>query len=277
MDDHTARLLAGSVERAYGSLSDEERRRVNPLLERTADSLEDAATAERLLVLTGAVVLTETEALVAAAVNAHGGQLMRTPEVRALPEVQAILAAPEAARRACVLQLATSRGPYWPFPLLNVISRKRLGFTADDLAVLFSVEVERPESRYRSTPTPWSIYWEAIRILAGQIAQSFVELAPAEQERVRPLVERTATRTYDELATALRKAVGTAEAKPASTSKATTWARVSELRSHRATSRQRRSPPPSSSSQRSRRAGGRRSAGSRRPGACRACSPRLAC
>ncbi|GAA1601476.1 DUF4132 domain-containing protein [Kribbella karoonensis] len=142
--------------------------------------------------------------LVAAALRAIGGRSWTTePEARALPQLQAILQAPDKLRRECILTASDQVDSYHHAQLLSVIARKRLALSAEHLERLLTPraeELEHPQAWYSS---------QALSAVSRQVEHAYGVLPAAEQERLRPLIGRAIEGLQDPpTATRLRKLIG---------------------------------------------------------------------
>ncbi|MFG1908388.1 DUF4132 domain-containing protein [Kribbella sp. NPDC048928] len=142
--------------------------------------------------------------LVAAALRSIGGRSWTTePEARALPQLQAILQAPDELRRECILAASDQVDSYHYARLLSVIARKRLALSAEQLERLLTpraAKLERPQSWYSS---------QALSAVSRQVEHAYAALPAAEQERLRPLIGRAIDGLQDPpTATRLRKLIG---------------------------------------------------------------------
>ncbi len=132
----------------------------------------------------------EASALVTAALRAvDDGSTRPEPDKRQLPEVQAILDAPDELRRACVLDLVQRRdsNAHRHVELLSVIARKRLELSATDIEIL-----SRP---YAEPGPPGTRAWqcrESVRILSRQVESAYSGLSDTEKARIKPFLEHVA-------------------------------------------------------------------------------------
>ncbi|NIK60113.1 DUF4132 domain-containing protein [Kribbella shirazensis] len=149
----------------------------------------------------------DAAALVAAALKALGSRSWTADgDARALPQLQAILQAPDALRRECILTVSERVDSYYCVQLLSVIARKRLQLSAEHIERLLRLRLgnlEQPEAWWSS---------EALRAVSRQVEHAYAGLPEAEQERLKPLLERAAEEIRDTAtATRLRKLVGPGE------------------------------------------------------------------
>ncbi|MET9311503.1 DUF4132 domain-containing protein [Kribbella sp. NPDC003505] len=150
---------------------------------------------------------TEAAALVAAALRALGSRSWTSDgDVRALPQVQTILQAPETLRRECILTIPDRIDSHHCAQLMSVIARRRVRLSAEHIERLLDL---RPGEREQ--PEAWWSSW-ALRGVSRQIEQAYAELSGAEQERLKPLLALAADEVQDApTATRLRKLAGSDE------------------------------------------------------------------
>lgn len=152
----------------------------------------------------------EATTMVAAAVQAME-QLRRwapTSELRALPEVQAILTAPDEIRRACILAAAAFEERLAD-TLLALIARKRAGLSVADIEAILPPLARSSDHQQRARAH--SRLW----LLMGQVAATWSAADDDGRERLRGQLVRVASETgNEELATRLRKIAGTGEGVP---------------------------------------------------------------
>ena len=150
----------------------------------------------------------EAATLVTAALSAlEEAQWGAESDARELPDVRAILDAPEELRRECLLEIAGREEGYHRLTLLSLLARKRVQLTADDIEQLlspFGSELEPLEAWRHS---------ETVRVLSRQLERAYSALSEIEQERLKPFLECAACQADDApTATRLRKLVGAPDA-----------------------------------------------------------------
>jgi tetrahydromethanopterin S-methyltransferase subunit F len=132
---------------------------------------------------------------------------MSQHEMRALPEVDAILKAPEDVRRGCVLELAaaTRAGHFWTFSVLSMAARRKLALSFADVRLLLQIADEHARAEH---PGPWHA-----RNFVGGVINRLEQVAenwsPSERAELDPLLEQVAGRIDDRTLAACLRALGT--------------------------------------------------------------------
>lgn len=116
----------------------------------------------------------------------HG---VKVADLRALPEVQAIVGAIEPVRRACIL-LAAAHDDQRVQRLLPVIARKRAGLSPEDVEAILPPVV--PQDPAGMDYPPDIEAGERLRPLIGQIEATWAGLDPEGQRRLEPRLRELA-------------------------------------------------------------------------------------
>ena len=113
------------------------------------------------------------------------GSIMRT-----LPQLQAILTAPDGLRRACILNAAAAGADGWPrTDLLAIIARRRAGLSLEDIEAVLAAPLRALDQK--------QAHWVHPRMdaLMGQVEATWTALGPQGRDRLRGQLARIAAGT----------------------------------------------------------------------------------